>query len=75
MLTTILFVLVVVQFVVLVGVLIVTSRRKYDGSMVVTDTASKKVFTLEIDTDPDKLDEKKSIVLKVEHYSEAGART
>lgn len=40
-------------------------KPEYDGVMVVMDTEDKKTFSLEINTDPDKLDQKKQIVLKV----------
>lgn len=49
-------------------------RPKYDGSMVITETTEKKVFSLEIERDPDTLALQKQIVLEVKNFSEVGAR-
>jgi hypothetical protein len=58
-------VVICVQFIFLIAMATQLFRPKYDGSMVVTDTETKKTFSLEMDTDPDNLDKQKRIVLRV----------
>lgn len=41
------------------------TRAKYDGNVVVHETDDKKTFSIEINGDPDKLDQKKEIRLRV----------
>ena len=80
MATSMLFVLVIiiiVQFVLLLIAAAKISHKKYQGSMVVTDTETKKLFSLEMDVDPNTLDTRKEIVLRVrkaEEVSEVGPR-
>lgn len=43
---------------------------KADGTIVITETDDKKTLSLELDSDPDKLDQKKHVVFKVEKLSD-----
>lgn len=42
-----------------------SSEAKYDGTMNVTDTPEGKTFSLDLNSDPEDLDEKKEITFKV----------
>lgn len=58
-------VLIVLEALVICLLMIRNGLRPYDGNMVVYNTDEKKTFTLEIKSDLDKLDTKKSITLRV----------
>lgn len=57
--------LIVIEAFVILVLLVKLRRPKYDGNMVVQDLDEKKIYSLEIETDPDALDKKRQIVLKV----------
>lgn len=60
--------IVVIIEAVLILVLLFNLRPKYDGSMVLTETDTKKTYSIEADTDPYAWGTKKKVVLKVKHF-------
>lgn len=64
-------VVVVVQFLCIIAVVArKSSAANPDGTMVVTETDKKKTFSLEIDTDPDAMSRKTTLLFRVVNRSE-----
>ena len=55
----------IVEFLILVVTAQRNRARRYDGRMVVTETETKKVFSLELDRDPDDLSRQRRMTLRV----------
>ena len=65
----------IVEFLILVVTAQRNRARRYDGRMVVTETETKKVFSLELDRDPDDLSKQRRMTLKVlNNVDEVGSR-
>ena len=46
-------------------VILIKRKPRYDGAIIVMETEEKKIFSIEIASNPDRLDEKKKVVLQV----------
>lgn len=58
-------IIIVIETVGLMVAILKLMKPNYDGKMVVIDGEDKKTFSLEIKTDPNRLDQQKKITLKV----------